>query len=223
MLGVIASGATPSGNQLADGLTAINGMLESWRTKKLYAYAEVNSSLTLVSSQQSYSVGVGGNLNITRPVQFEDAYITQSNVDSPVRLIDQMTWDSIPDKTVTSPIVQYAFYNPTMTGSLGTLLVYPTPNAANVLHLISWIVLDSLSAVGDTVLLPPGYDRAISSNLAIELAPEYRIDPSENLKAIARESKAAIKGMNITPVLAGSELSMIFRSRPIGSNILTGP
>lgn len=217
MLGVIASGGTADANQLADGLTALNGLLESWRNDKLLVYAQTDNSLTMANGDNSYTIGTSGDLNITRPVKFDDAFMRQSNVDSHVDLITQEEWDAIPDKTVSSPLVTQAFYNPTMSSSQGTLQVYPTPSAANVLHLISWVVLMSLTAVTDTVTLPPGYDRAIASNLAIEMAPEYGIAASAEIIKIARDSLAAIKGVNSRPIL---KQPMFKRST---TNILTGP
>lgn len=221
MLGVVSSGGSATTNQLADGLVALNGLLESWRNDKLLVYSQVDNSLTMVVAQQSYTIGVSGDLNITRPVKFDDAYMTQSGTDSPVRLIGQGEWDDLPSKTVTSPIVTKAFYNPTMTTSQGTLKVWPVPSAANVLHLITWTALASLAAVGDTVTLPPGYDRMIASNMAIELAPEYGASASQEVIKIARDSMAAVKRINIRPILAFNDVPTA--SRRGTSNILTGP
>lgn len=224
MLGVLGSGQAASTNQLADGLVAINALLDSWRTEKLFVYATVDSSLTLVNGKQSYSIGSGGDLAITRPVRFDDAYVTQSSVDSPVTLITQAEWDSIPFKANSSPIPEYVFYNPTMASSLGTLLVYPVPSTGNVLHLIGWVQLVQLAAMTDAVLLPPGYDRAISSSLAIEIAPEYPgVTVTPELAAIAREAKANIKRANINPIRMGSELARLLPNRSGTSRILTGP
>lgn len=219
MLGVLSSGATADTNQAADGLVSINGLLESWRNDRLLVPSLVDSTLTMVVAQQSYTIGVSGNLNITRPAEFEDAYMRQAGTDTPVRLIQQGEWDDIPSKAVTSPIVQFAYYNPTMATSQGTLLVWPVPSAANDLHLISWTVLASLALIGDTVLLPPGYDRMIASNLAIEIAPEYGKTVSPELIKIARDSMAQVKRRNVTLIPSFTDI-------PIGrhgSNILTGP
>lgn len=224
MLGILGSGQSASTNQLADGLTAFNAFLDSCRTDKLYVYASVDSPLTMVNGKQSYAIGAGGDLTITRPVAFDDAYMTQSSVDSPVSLITQEEWDSIPFKGNSGPIAEYAFYNPTMTSSQGTLLVYPVPSTANVLHLISWVQLVQLAAMTDTITLPPGYDRFLSSNLAIEIAPEYPdCTVTPELVKIATESKAAVKRANITPIRMGSELARLLPNRSGTSRILTGP
>jgi len=223
MLGAVNSGGTPTANEFADCLTAFNSLLESWRNDRLLVYATLESTLTMVSSQQTYTVGIGGDLNITRPISFDDAFMRVSGVDTGVQMIEQPEWDALGMKTSTSTLIEKIFYNATMTGSLGTLKVYPVPSAANELHLISWIVLDSLSAYTDTVTFPPGYDRMCASNLAIEMAPEFRIEPSTTLMKIARDSMAAIKAINARPINAVSELAAIMNTKTAGSRILLGP
>lgn len=220
MLGALSSGASPNANQLADGLVAINGLIESWRNDRLLVYSKFDLTINLVPAQQSYSIEIiGTDGNPTRPVKFDDAYMRQSNTDTPVRLIDQDEWDSIPTKNVTSPIVQFAYYSPTMPD--GTLLVYPVPSASNVLHMTAWTILGSLAAMSDTVSLPPGYNRMISANLAIEIAPEYGTSASPELVKIARDSMAAIKRINTRIIPAFSDIPTARKSR--AANILIGP
>lgn len=219
-LKVLASGASPTSAETADALVALNSMLESWRNDGLLVYAAVDSSLTMVSTQSSYTIGTSGDLNITRPVKIESAFMRISGVDTPVRMLDESEWYAIPDKTVTSTLVECAFYNPTMASSQGTLLVYPVPTAANVLHLIHWIVLASLSAAGDTVTLPPGYDRAISLNLALDLADEFDVTPSALLVKNAKDALAQIKRRNSKPILMRPDLAATINGQ--GSSILYG-
>lgn len=224
MLGILGSGQSPTTNQLADGLVAINALLDSWRTENLFTYATVETLLTLTSAKQTYTVGTGGDVNIVRPVKFDDAFVTQSSVDSGVDIITRDEWDAISFKTDSSPIPEKIFYNPTMAGSLGTLYVFPVPSAANVLHLISWVPFAQLVAMTDTITLPPGYDRAISASLAIEIAPEYpgsTVTPE--LVGIAREAKGNIKRTNITPIKATSELAQLLPNLRGTSRILSGP
>lgn len=224
MLGVLASGGAPTTNQQADGLAAFNSLLDSWRTERLMVFALQVDTLTLTSTKQNYTIGFGGDLNITRPTKFESAYLRVSSVDTPVRIIDQLAWNSIPYKANAGPIPEFVFYNPTMAGNQGILQVYPVPNAANVLYLTSWVDLLQLTALTDTITLPPGYDRAIASNMAIEIAPEYPgVTVTPELQRTAMESKAAIKRMNITPIRMGSELARIMPGHHGSSRILTGP
>lgn len=219
---VMPSGESPTAQETTDALTALNAMLESWNNDRLLAaYCMVDNSLTMVINTQTYTVGVSGNLNITRPIKFEDAYMTQSSVDSPVKLIDQDLWDVISFKTSTSSLVTKAFYNPTMTTSQGTLKVWPVPSAANVLHLITRISLADFAASTDTVTLPPGYERAITYNLAVEMAPEFNKPVPQIVMQTAIQSLAMIKRTNEPFIKAVSPVAEAMRKyRP---NILNGP
>jgi 2-hydroxychromene-2-carboxylate isomerase len=59
----------------------------------------------------------------------------------------------------------------------------------------------------DDVIFPPGYERAIISSLAVEIAPEYQKTVSPELAAIQRASKAAIKRLNTREPISRTDLS----------------
>ena len=48
----------------------------------------------------------------------------------------------------------------------------------------------------DVLYYPPGYLRTIKYNLAVELAPEFGVEPSRTVRQIARDSKRNIKRIN---------------------------
>lgn len=215
LIGALASGETPTSDESSDALTALNAMLASWQAEKLVVYAFVDTAFTMTPSDASYTVGPSANFNLTpRPPKIEQCFVRASNIDYPVELIDRERWYNIADKTSTSDIPQYAYYEPSLT--TGTLQLYPVPSAANSLHIVTWSSVAELATVGTTVTLPQGYERALAYNLAVELAPEYTADPSATVLGIARESKAAIRRANIRPTLAVPDLvGMIGRKSDI--------
>lgn len=217
---VIQSGASASANQSADALEALNSMIDAWRNDRMMVYAMTDSPLTMVSSTSSYTVGTGGDLNIARPVKFEDAYMRVGTTDTPVVMIGQIQYDGIPDKTVASSIVTKAFYNPTITSSLGTLKVFPVPNAANVLHLVYWVQLASIPTLGTTITLPPGYEEAIVTNLAVRIKMEYSDNIPPYLLKMASDALAGIKRINSPEIQSYSPMAQAMSARR--SNILVG-
>lgn len=216
LIGAIASGESPTAAESTDALAALNAMIESWQTERLYVYAMVDTAFTLVPTDASYTVGPAGNFALTpRPPKIEDIYIRESGIDYPIQLIDFQRWDAIADKTSTSNIPEFAYYEPTL--ATGTLQLWPVPSAANSLHIVTWTTLASLAAVGTTVTLPQGYERALAYNLAIEIAPEFEKKVSSDVYGIAAEAKANIKRANQRPLTSYTELSMLTGTR--GSRI----
>ncbi|MBK6906369.1 MAG: hypothetical protein IPH08_04375 [Rhodocyclaceae bacterium] len=206
LIGAIASGESPTTDEGTDALTALNAMIDSWRNDRLMVYALSESTLTLTPTDASYTIGSGGNINTTRPVKIESAFCRAGSVDFPVEVVDKARFDAIPDKTTTSDISQFLYYDSAVT--TGNINIWPVPSTANVLHVTMWTVLSTLAAVETTVTLPPGYERALAYNLAIEVAPEYEKTVSQEVAKIARESLAALKKINSRQIIAYSELSI---------------
>lgn len=206
LIGAIASGESPTTDEGTDALTALNAMIDSWRNDRLMVYALSESTLTLTPTDASYTIGTGGNINTTRPVKIESAFCRAGSVDFPVDVIGKARYDAIPDKTTTSDIPDFLYYDSAVT--TGNINLWPVPTTANVLHVTMWTVLSTLAAVSTTVTLPPGYERALAYNLAIEVAPEYEKTVSQEVAKIARESLAALKKINSRQIIAYSELSI---------------
>ena len=208
LISAIASGESPTAAESSDGLVALNAMISSWQTEKLNVYAFVDTAFTLANADSSYTVGPSGNFNLTpRPSKIEQCFVRASSIDYQVELIDYERWMAIPDKTTSSDIPIYAYYEPTL--STGTLQLWPVPNTGHSLHIVTWTSLAELAALSTTITLPQGYERALAYNLAIEVASEYEKQPSASVVEIARESKAAIKRVNQRPMLAYTELGWL--------------
>ena len=218
--GVIASGQSPTATETADALIALNAMLESWQTDKLNVYAFVDTAIALTAADASYTVGPSGDFNLTpRPSKIEQCFIRISNFDYPVKLVESEEWFAIVDKTTTtSDIPTKAYYEPSL--PTGTLLLWPVPNTANSLHIVTWTSLVTLASAATAIALPAGYERAIVYNLAVETAPEFGAHVTREIAKIAAESYAAIKRMNHRPIMTHSALAPIFHQRR--TNIETG-
>lgn len=219
LIGAIASGESPTAAESNDGLTALNAMVASWQTEKLNVYSFVDTAFTLVNADSSYTVGPAGNFALTpRPPKIDQIFVRANGIDYQVEMIDYERWNAIPDKTSESDIPIYAYYEPTL--PTGTLQLWPVPNMAYSLHIVTWTSLAELASLATTITLPQGYERALAYNLAVEVAPEYEKQPAPSVQAIAMESKAAIKRVNNRPMLMNSELGYIVGGQR--SNIFSG-
>ena len=221
LIGQLPSGESPSTDEASDALISLNAMLSSWNNDKLMCFAYQTESLTLANGDSSYTIGTSGDLNTTRPVEIVRAWITSSDQDYPMRPLSEAEYAAIFDKTETADWPDRYLFRPTMASSLATFIVYPVPNATRTCKLVTRIVIAAFSATSDTVTLPPGWEEALASNLAIALAPEYGADVPAPVAKMARESLAGIKrtNANAQPRRLYTELAVAFGANR--GNILT--
>lgn len=205
LIGALDPEESPTTNETANVLEALNGLIDSWRNDRLIVWSISTVTKTLTVGDGTYTIGSGADINTTRPVRIEGAYVTQSGIDYPVEVISEAAYRRIADKTTQGDLPTKVYYDPAVAN--GTIYLHPVPSAANVLTLSVWSPISTLAAAGTTVTLPPGYERALASNLAIDIAPEFQKTASQEVAKMARESLAAIKKANIRPIFAQMEMA----------------
>lgn len=220
LIGEIGSGETPTDDEYSDAIISLNAMLESWRNEKLMCYAMQEETLTLSAGDSSYTLGPPGDSASTRPIAIERAWIVDSGNSYPVLAMNDAEYAAIPAKTTQSNWPDRFLFRPTM--STATLIVYPVPDSTRTLKLLTRVVLSSIGDETVSIFAPPGWDKAISYNLAIELAPEYGASVPPAVLKGAAESLASIKRANkfAQPSQAYTELGAMFSSGR--GNIISG-
>jgi hypothetical protein len=195
LIGAYAPGETPPSEDLNDGLSALNLMLDSWFADRTLVYAVTKESFPLVAGQSSYTIGTSGNFNTTRPFKIEGAYIRDSNnQDSFVEVTDDQNRYNLIGVKSTQGRPYILLYDPQM--STGKIYLYYTPDTTYTLYLDSWKPVTQVSSLSTSLTFPPGYERAIKYNLAIELAPEYGTSVKDEVAYLAKESKKEIQNLN---------------------------
>ena len=220
LIGEKPRGGTLSSAEQTECLASLNQMMESWSLDRLMCYATVQDSFALTASQGSYTIGSGGDFNTTRPLKIVDPCFIRdaSGYDSYVRVIDSQAYGEIVDKSGSNSYPIYLYYTPDYVTARGTIQLYPYPSAGLTLYINSWRQLGQFSTISHSVSLPPGYERAIVYNYAIEEAGGYT-EVSPDVVRIARESKAAIKSVNLPDVHMQVDAGI---SQHTQHNILTG-
>lgn len=211
-LGQTGAGEEPTDDEYADGLEALNALLDSWRNERLLCFSYRDETLPLEAGTASYSMGATGDLTTERPVEIKHAYIVDGDETYPVRLIDEAWYAGIADKTEQSDWPDVLLFRPSMVGGNATIIVHPVPNAARTLKLVTRVPLTAFAATSDTVTLPPGWKRALTNNLAIEIAPEYEAQVPAGVAKAAADALAGIKRANryAQPSVVGTELGAMF-------------
>lgn len=201
-IGAIATAETPKHAEEQDAFDAMKRMLELWSTKQILIYASAEDNFSLVGGTSSYTMGSGGTASSVRAKKILNAFVRDSsNYDHPVEIIAENQYNAIPSKTTRSRPKQL-FYDPTY--ALGTINLYPTPNAAETMYIESLKLLTSLTTVTTILSLPGEYEEAIIYNLAIRIAPEHGLPIPIEVAALANSSLNAITVLNasnqISPV-----------------------
>lgn len=198
-LGAIDPSEALTADEGSHGLRKVNEMLASWSLESLAVPQILQENFSTVAATASYTIGSGATWNTTRPLRVESAFIRSNSIDYPLRVITREEYDRIQAKT-TSYMPEYLYFEPSVANAV--IYLYGVPDAVYSVFLNSLKQLQSFAALTTTVVLPPGYLRAIKSNLSVELAPAYNRNVPDAVLAIARESKAAVKRLNArTPKL----------------------
>ena len=212
-LGNLARTEVPTAQEQTDALYAYNQLLESWSTLPLMSYATLERSFTLSANTPSYTIGSGGVINVTRPVDITQAFVRDSNNnDFKLSIIPRDQWNTIGAKSITSQIPQFLFYDSTY--PLGVIYLWPVPSSTFTLFYDSTLNQVTASTGTMSISMPPGYERAFVSNLALELMANgfpcvLNVQQLQELKDRASESLANIKRANIKEVISGFDLAIV--------------
>lgn len=196
LLGVLAEGETPTASMSQDALMAMNQMIESWSIERLSVFCTQDQIFSWPSSEIKRTLGPSGDFVGNRPVLFDDAtyFKAPNGVSYGIKFINQQQYDGIAVKNVTSTYPQVIFAN--MTYPNVEMYVYPMPTQVLEWHFVSVQELDQPATLATSLHFPPGYLRAFTYNLAMEIAPEYGVEPSPQVQRIAMTSKRDLKRIN---------------------------
>lgn len=196
LLGVLAEGETASAATSQDALVAMNQMIDSWSTERLSVFCTQDQIFSWPAGEIKRTLGPTGDFVGNRPVQLDDAtyYRAPSGVSYGIKFINQDQYNGIAVKTATSTFPQIIFINDTFPNV--EMCVYPRPTQELEWHFISVQELSQPALLNTELFFPPGYMRAFTYNLAMEIAPEFGAEPSQQVQSIAMTSKRNLKRIN---------------------------
>ena len=193
LLEVIGAGGEESAEEAADGLAVLQALLASWTAEELSIFAHNTQTVSLVVSDAEYTLG-------SRPQKILSAELLSGGMTFPVEVCGPARWAQVPDKAAVSSqtravICDYGF--PT-----AVVKVAPIPAGSATLSLHCTTDLATLASGAATFSMPPGYERAVRFNLAVDLAAEFgrKLDPT--VAAIATQSKNALQTLNASNAAA---------------------
>lgn len=187
-INVLGQGQTLSSNEAADALNALNNMLDSWSVEGGLIYTRATDTFNATGAQ-SYTIGSGGDVNIVRPIIIDAITISQGGTDYSVGQIGRDSYTGITDKAVQGVPESFYYDN---NSPLSNLYLWPVATAGYTVNIYSLKPLSSFTGLTTDVALPPSIARGIVLNLALELCPDYGIEPGRHLEGLANTAKTNI-------------------------------
>jgi len=197
LIGMLAEGEIASIDTVLDSLAALNQMIDSWSTERLAVFNTQDQVFTWPAGSASQTLGPTGTFVGLRPVLLDDATYYRdpgTNVSFGIKQINQQQYSGIAVKTVTSTYPQVLWVNQEFPDV--RLTIYPVPTRDLEWHFVSAQELTQPALITTDLAFPPGYLRAFKYNLACEIAAEFGVEPSPQVKRIAMTSKRNLKRIN---------------------------
>lgn len=204
LIGIIDPTENPSAEDGETALQVLNDWIDDLGTQRQSIYALARTTQTLISGTASYTIGSGGTINIVRPLWIDhagfvfDTTVTPSS-EVPVHVLQNDEYEALTPKALQSSVVSAIWYDHAWTAGLGRIYVFPIPNVGSTqLVLYTPTALTEFANYATDYTFPPGYRRAITYNLAVELAahfPGALVPPK--VEQLAASSLANLKRANL--------------------------
>ena len=203
LLGIKAQGQVATGAEAVDALAVLNEMIDQWNASDALLYTTTTQVFPLVTPKQSYTIGPSGEIALTvRPARLNGAWLRNNtnlpNTDTRMTILSDTEYGNIIAKTVTTTIPYYIYLD--RQWPLGNLYLWPVPSSSSYSLVLQFLsALNSGVGLDDSENLPPAYRQALRFNLAVLLAPEYGLEPSQTIVNTAMTSKMLIQQSNFQP------------------------
>lgn len=169
--GLLTLGGTPTVPQYTRGINRVNDLINLWATQGLKLWLNEDLALTLVSGQQQYSMGPGGDLNMTKPLSvFQAYYLTNTGSRQPLTILSRDEWTRLSQTNVLGAVNSFF---PDKQLAFLYVSFYNTPDvqaATGAVHLITRVAATNFVLTTDTIALPQEWYIALRWALADELA-----------------------------------------------------
>jgi len=199
-IGAVAPGDTVPPELTTQAFNMLNMMLDQASNDDFMVFSTQETSQVFSNPGINVTIGIGGQINVVRPLTIQSAFARVSGIDYPIRVMNVEQYELIGLKSLNGPWPTALYYN---SGSpIGTISLWPNP-ATFELHLFYSQLFTQFATINDSIVFPPGYVMWMTWALAKLLLPFYGKASNQGLVAIVSENAAsamgAIKGTNMQP------------------------
>ena len=211
-LNIVAAGEPADGEDLFDGLRCFNDFVDAMKAVRVNIWELRRRTFNLTGGTASYAIGPNAtwDMDSGRPetivrAGFSNTVASASDpLETPVHVYTDEEWAAIGLKTLESTIVWGLWYQTGVPN--GTVYPYPVPSASVTSGMVLYLsepldeVTEDEDGLATTLTMPPGYRRMMRTNLAVEMADNFGVNPSAVLLKKANDSLRVIQKANIKKV-----------------------
>jgi hypothetical protein len=192
---VFSEGLTPNAEQANDALIKLNRVIDDLNSQNLALYNTTNVTSTLIANQNPHTVGIGGNINIERPLKIQRAFTRQPGalyrVDYMMDQFDNDQYQEFIVKSINTSYPTHFYYDCNF--PLANFYTYPVQSQTLELHLSVWSKLTKFILTTD-ISLPEPYEEILMLKLALKMAPSYGVN-LDKIKIISDEAARMIRNI----------------------------
>ena len=222
-IGALASGEALDPTAANDAFNLLNDMLDQWSNEGMLIYNTQEIVQNIGGGGTDWTIGSGGQINVTRPLGIKSAFVRVNALDYPVAVWALEQYEMIGQKQQSGPRPKVLYYNAGV--PLGLIKFWPNPSQGEM-HMFADQVFNSFVTLNDVISMPQGYNLAMRWNLASLMLPEYGKTNPTAIKMImdnAKKSMGNIKSTNMEPIPVSQFDGALNTSRRADASwILTG-
>jgi hypothetical protein len=193
-------------SQYTNASETLNFILSHWQAHGLPIWCRKTTTKALTTSDGTYTIGSGGDINVNRPLAITQAYLrdftdSTNPIDIELDIIGQQEYHAISNKSITGRPTQlyydaqYDGASNSGTTATGTIYLWPLPDSNTASYCTLVVVyqrpLLDFNATADVLDMPQEWYEAVRLNLAWKIAPEYGMPVSE-YDRLGKEAEAAL-------------------------------
>lgn len=196
--GLMTLGGTPNAAQMTRGLDRVNDLINLWATQGLKLWLQEDISVPLTAGKTTYSMGPGGDVNMTKPLSvFQGYYLTSTQSRQPLTILSRDEWTRMSQTNVLGAINSFF---PDKQLTFLYVSFYNTPDATaatGVAHMITRVAQANFVLSTDTIGLPVEWYLALRWALADELATAQPVEVQNRCAQRAGAYRTALEGWDV--------------------------
>lgn len=191
--GKLQPGDDPSSQDFADNFDRLNDMLNIWQVDGLRLWLQFDQPITPVANKQTYTLGLGGDVNISKPTRVSNGgYYLESGGTSqrPLIPLSWQEWTNLSNRSTTGPVTQYFVDKQPSFLNISFWLIPDVQAATGTIHLIIQQQQPTPTLLTDNMVLPQEWFMAAHWGLADEIStgqPQSIMDRCQSRAAFYKE------------------------------------